>query len=151
MRKKEQEIKNIKDIEAIIEQAEICRLALCDFNMPYIVPLCYGYKEKTLYFHCAPEGKKIDILKKNNNVCFEIEAGAVINKSDIPCNWAIRYKSVIGFGKAYLVTNAQEKKAALDILMSHYANGKFDYLPKSFANALIIKVVIENMTGKRSG
>ncbi|MBN2413112.1 pyridoxamine 5'-phosphate oxidase family protein [candidate division KSB1 bacterium] len=151
MRKKEHEIKSIKEIETIIEQAEICRLALCDFNMPYIVPLCYGYKDKTLYFHCALEGKKIDILKKNNNVCFEIEADVEINKSETPCNWAVQYKSVIGFGKAYLITNVHEKTAALDILMSHYTDGKFHYLPKSVNHALIIKVVIENMTGKRSG
>ena len=150
MRKKEQEIKSIGEIEKLIEKADICRLALCDNNMPYIVPLCYGYKDKTLYFHCAHDGKKIDIIKKNNNVCFEIEADIEINKTEDPCNWAMQYQSVIGFGKAFLITDVHEKTAALDILMSHYTEGEFQYNPNSLDRALIIKVVIEEMTGKRS-
>jgi len=150
MRNKEQEIKSISEIENLIEKADICRLALCDNNMPYIVPLCFGYKDKTLYFHCAHEGKKIDIIKKNNNVCFEIEADIEINKTENPCNWDMQYQSVIGFGKAFLITDIHEKTAALDKLMSHYTEGKFQYNPNSLNRTLIIKVVIEEMTGKRS-
>jgi len=150
MRRKEQEITGIEEIEKIINKASVCRLALCENDTPYIVPLCFGYKNKTLYFHSAFAGKKIEILKKNNNVCFEIEADIEINKGDNACNWNIQYKSVIGFGKAFLIYDIHEKTTALDILMSHYSEGKFDYLQNSLNRTLIIKVIIEHMTGKKS-
>ena len=73
MRKKEYQITDFSEIEKIIESSLICRLGLCNNNIPYVVPLNFGYKEKVLYFHSAPEGKKIEYIRKNNNVCFEIE------------------------------------------------------------------------------
>ncbi|MHC4124090.1 MAG: pyridoxamine 5'-phosphate oxidase family protein [Planctomycetota bacterium] len=67
MRKKDKQINDPAEIEDTL----ICRLAFCDNNQPYIVPLCFGHKDNALYFHCAAEGKKLDILRKNNNVCFQ--------------------------------------------------------------------------------
>jgi nitroimidazol reductase NimA-like FMN-containing flavoprotein (pyridoxamine 5'-phosphate oxidase superfamily) len=74
MRRKEREIREIKDLLDIIEKCKNCRLGLCDDNQPYIVPLNYGYAYRdsvlTLYFHSAKEGKKMDIIKRNNKACF---------------------------------------------------------------------------------
>ena len=64
MRKKEYQITDFREIENIIESGLICRLGLCNDNIPYVVPLNFGYKDKVLYFHSAPEGKKNRVYKK---------------------------------------------------------------------------------------
>ena len=64
MRRKEKEITTRAVIDAIIRQARVCRLALSEDNQPYVVPLCFGYENDTLYFHCAPKGRKLDIIMK---------------------------------------------------------------------------------------
>ena len=66
MRRKEKEIVEKSEIEAVISKASVCRLGMAEEGMPYVVPLCFGYENNTLYFHSAKEGKKVDILKKNN-------------------------------------------------------------------------------------
>jgi len=74
MRKKEKEITDKTEIESIILRSSVCRLALSEDNQPYIIPLCFGYEENTLYFHSALEGKKLGILRSNNKVCFEFDS-----------------------------------------------------------------------------
>ena len=69
MRRKDKEITDIKEIESILQGAQVCRLGMADNNMPYVIPVCFGYKEHTVYIHSASEGRKIDTLKKNPNVC----------------------------------------------------------------------------------
>ncbi len=100
MRRNEKEITDNSAIEAIINQSIVCRLGLSDGNMPYIVPLCFGYKDNTLYFHGALEGKKIDILRKNQNVCFEFDVDAEVVEKEKACSWGMKCQSMIGFGKA---------------------------------------------------
>lgn len=73
MRRKEKEINNITEIERIINESPVCRIALSDNGLPYMIPVCFGYSNRHLYFHSANAGKKIDILKKNNNICFEFD------------------------------------------------------------------------------
>ena len=153
MRRKEKEIKDKKEIEAIIKTAIICRLGLSSDDLPYIIPLNFGYKNKELHFHCAKAGKKIDIIKKNNNVCFEIEVDTELIKGEHACiGWKMHYSSVIGFGKASIIDDPEEKKKSLDIIMNHYTgNSKFDYTEKNIKSVGIIKVVIESITGKTNG
>ncbi len=81
MRREDKEINDIATIEGIIRKARVCRLALSENGQPYIVPLCFGYKDNNLYFHSAGEGKKLDIIKKNNNVCFEFDIDLELVKS----------------------------------------------------------------------
>ncbi len=82
MRKKEKQINDIAGIEDVLSRALVCRLALCENDRPYIVPLCFGYEDNALYFHCAQQGKKLDILRKNNNVCFEVDIDCQLIKAD---------------------------------------------------------------------
>ena len=151
MRRTDNEITDRIKIESIIQSSVVCRLGMLDENRPYIVPLCFGYKENTLYFHSANKGRKIDILKKNNTVCFEFDIDYEPIKADNPCEWGMIYKSVIGFGKAYLVDDFKAKCAALDIIMQQYSDETFDYPKTKIKNTLVIKVEIEHMTGKQSG
>ena len=152
MRKREKEIEDKELIESILKRAIICRIALSEDNMPYIVPLNFGYKNNFLYFHSAKEGRKIDMIRKNNTVCFEIDVDTKLLKAEQPCKWSIKYYSVIGFGKAFLVEDLEEKREALDIIMEHYSGkSSFEYPGESVNNVIIIKVEIEGMTGKKFG
>ncbi len=150
MRRKDQEITNRKDIESIIQKSLICRLAMADEHEPYIVPLNFGFKDNTLYFHSAKKGKKLDILKKNNRVCCEFDIDLEIKKGDKPCNWGIEYKSVIGFGTASFIEDFESKRKALDIIMEQYSGESFPYSEADLKKVAIIKVELQNVTGKRS-
>jgi nitroimidazol reductase NimA-like FMN-containing flavoprotein (pyridoxamine 5'-phosphate oxidase superfamily) len=151
MRKSNKEITEKSALETIIKESLVCRLALVDGNRPYIVPLNFGYQDNTLYFHSAPEGKKIDIIKTNTNVCFEFEANTEIIKAEQACGWSMNYQSVIGFGKAYLIEDAREKCTALNIIMQHYSGSDFSFPESKLQITAVFKVEIERMTGKQSG
>ncbi len=150
MRRSDKEITDRKAIEDIILRSKVCKLAMCEENRPYIVPLCFGFKNNTLYFHSAPKGKKIEILKKNPNVCFEFEILTQIIKSAKACKWGMRYRSVIGFGKAGFITDDDLKRQAFDIIMNQYADGSFIYEDALLKSVVIINVEIQSMTGKQS-
>ena len=150
MRRKEKEITEKAAIEAIIKKSLVCRLALSDDNSPYIVPLSFGYKDKVLYFHGSQKGKKINIIKKNPKVCFEFDADTEIVKAEDACRWSMSYKSVIGFGKAVLLEDTEEKQRALDIIMSQYSGRIFQFDDAILKKTFVIKVEIESMTGKQS-
>ena len=152
MRRKEKEIRDRTEIESVIYRSRVCRLAMCEGGSPYVVPLCFGYKDNTLYFHTAMKGMKMDILRENNRVCFEFDLDHEIVTSPNPCEWGIKYRSVIGFGKAAFLENREPKKKAFEIILEHYgAKGPFSYSEKGFKKTMIIKVDIESMTGKKSG
>ena len=150
LRRKEKEIIDRSEIEAIIRKAMVCRLGLADNGAPYIVPLCFGYKDNCLYFHSAKEGRKIEILKRNNEVCFEFEGELEIQAGKAACDWGMKFRSVIGYGRAFLIEDSDAKRQALDVIMAQYADGVFDYSEKAFEKTLIIKVEIDSMTGKKS-
>lgn len=151
MRISEKEIKDLEVINSIMKEALECRIGLCEDNKPYVVPMNFGYKDNCLYIHSALEGKKIEILKKNNNVCFEVDMKNELVKADNPCGWSMKYLSVIGFGKAFFVEGLKEKAEALNTIMGKYS-GKFDFhFPEAaLRKVAVIKVEIEEITGKKS-
>jgi nitroimidazol reductase NimA-like FMN-containing flavoprotein (pyridoxamine 5'-phosphate oxidase superfamily) len=93
---------------------------MLDNDTPYILPFNYGYKDNGIYIHSAPEGGKIELLRKNNKVCFEIEQIAEIVKHDKPCKWETKYRSIVGYGEVEIITDYEQKKKGLDIIMSQY-------------------------------
>ena len=151
MRRADREIANRKEVEDILRRSPVCRLALIDGGRPYLVPLCFGYEAGMLYFHSAPVGKKIDLLKRNRNVCFEFDADTIVVPADTPCGWTMRYQSVIGYGIADFVEDPDEKRAALDIIMRQYAEGTHKYSDETLRKTAVIKVEIQGLSGKKSG
>ena len=151
MRRSEKEVADRAAVEAIIRRTTVCRLALCQNNRPYIVPLCFGYEDNTLYFHSANEGMKLDMLRENPHVCFEFDVDCEVVRAEEPCQWGMNYRSVIGFGKASFVRDIPSKRHAFDVIMGQYADGSFDFPETSLAATAVIKVDIERMTGKQSG
>lgn len=149
MRRKDREIKSKEEIESVIRESLVCRLGMADENGPYIVPLSFGYADGCLFFHSAKEGRKLNILRKNNKVCFEVDMVGEIVRGDKACDWGMKFKSVIGFGNAFIVEDVELKKAALDVIMRHYSAGSFEYDEKKLDSTVVIKVEIESMTGKK--
>ena len=152
MRRSDKEITDSQEIAAIMEKAAVCRIALVDGNYPYIVPVNFVVRNNYLYFHSSTEGRKIDILRKNNQVCFEIDIDVETVKGDSPCSCGTRYLSVIGFGLAFFLERTNEKKQALNYLMEKYS-GKKDcsYKAEALEKVAVFSVKIEKITGKKSG
>jgi nitroimidazol reductase NimA-like FMN-containing flavoprotein (pyridoxamine 5'-phosphate oxidase superfamily) len=151
VRKYKQEIADRDTLEDILRRALVCRIGLADGNAPYIVPVCFGYRNGHIYFHSAREGRKIDIIRRNKHVCFEAEVDVEVVPGEPACKWTMKYKSVIGFGAASLVEDRDEKIHALNVIMDHYsAAGSYDYESHALDLAAIIKIEITSMTGKRS-
>ena len=149
MRRKEKQITKTADIEQILKQGQVCRLGFVDNNVPYIVPMNYGYQDKILYFHSAGEGRKIDLIRANPLVCFEVDELVKMNKAASACDWEVSYKSVIGTGTARILEIPAEKKAGLDIIMAQYSGRSFDYPDQMLEKTAVIKVTVEEMTGKQ--
>jgi nitroimidazol reductase NimA-like FMN-containing flavoprotein (pyridoxamine 5'-phosphate oxidase superfamily) len=152
MRRKEREIQGREAMEDILRRAVVCRLAMSVDDEPYIVPLNFGYRDRALYFHGAREGKKIEMLRKNSRVCFEVDVDHEMVGAESPCDRTFKYRSVIGFGRAELITEPEAKRNAFDIIMAHCgAAAPYPYKEKAFEKTCIVKVTIESMTGKQSG
>ena len=152
MRRKEKEITNKKEIEQIFKEALVCRLGMIDGSKPYIVPLNFGYMDNILYFHSALAGRKIDILKNNPTVCFEIDIPGKPVTSKEACSWSMEYKSIIGGGPVLFIDNESEKADALNIIMGHYSgNSNWDFNSKMLGNTSVFKVEIEQVSAKKSG
>jgi hypothetical protein len=150
MRRKDKKITDRNAIESIISESRVCRLAMVDEAGPYVVPLCFGFRNNTLYFHSAGEGKKLGLLRKNPRVCFELDCDTEVCTGKVACDFSMRYRSVIGFGTAAFVEATDAKREALDIIMNHYAEGAFDYPDASVKRISVFKVEIDSMTGKTS-
>jgi uncharacterized protein len=152
MRRSDKEITDCQEIAAIMERAAVCRIALSDDDCPYIIPVNFVVRNNHLYFHSARAGRKIDILRKNNQVCFEIDIDIETAKGEVPCFWGTRYLSVIGFGRAFFLEKTNEKKKVLNYFMGKYAGLKdFSYKPEALEKVAVLSVKMENITGKKSG
>jgi Predicted flavin-nucleotide-binding protein len=156
MRRKDRQVTELNQIIEIIERCDVCRIALSEDNRPYIVPMNFGYEliddSIVIYMHCANEGKKLDILKKNNLVCFEMDCKHELITGATACNCSMNYQSVIGNSEAEIVTNSEEKIHALNQIMKKYTH-KNDYtFEEKHLNAVtVVKLVSSDFTAKRKG
>lgn len=151
MRRKEKQIDDPAVMEAIINRSSVCRVALCAGNQPYIVPLCFGYEGGAIYVHGASEGKKIDIIRHNPNVCVAFDADIDIVPAEDACRWSVKYRSVIAFGSATVIEDPDRKREALNIIMRQYAGRGSRFPDKAVAATTVIRIDIVSMTGKQSG
>jgi nitroimidazol reductase NimA-like FMN-containing flavoprotein (pyridoxamine 5'-phosphate oxidase superfamily) len=153
MRKKDREIKDTKELEEILQRSDVCRIAFAVDGIPYIVTMNFGYiwnDRLTLYFHCAKEGKKLELMKQNNMVCFEMDTDHEIAEAAIACDWGMKYRSIVGLGLLESVTEEDEKKKGLDSIMDHYGfDGKKEYNEKALNLTEVLKLTVTQFTGKK--
>ena len=138
-------------IDGIIRRASVCRIALCDDGHPYVVPVCIGYEGDALYFHSAPRGRKLDILRRNSAVCFEFDVDVETVPAKSACGWSMRFRSVVGFGEASLVEDLEGKRKALDAIVAQYGGQPGEYSASTLGKTAVVKIQIQRMTARTSG
>ncbi|MCL3780417.1 pyridoxamine 5'-phosphate oxidase family protein [Prolixibacteraceae bacterium JC049] len=151
MRRKEKEITQKEELIEILEKANVCRIGLMDEEYPYVVPVNYGYKDNALYFHSAVEGRKMDLIRKNNKVGFEIDVDTELMKHDISCKWSIRFRSIIGTGTIEILDDLEDKRMGLDVLMNHHGKMENKFPDGVLKKTAVLKLCIKEMSGKKSG
>ena len=150
MRRSDKQITDLTEIENLLRTAELCHLSMVDEGKPYGVPLNFGYAIGALYFHSAPEGRKIDILRKNPEVCFSIIARHELVRGERACSWTAKFSSVIGTGRAEIISDRAGKEEGLAILMGQYSKEEYDFSDENLDGIVVVKVEIEAVTGKSS-
>lgn len=151
MRRTDKEVTDDALIATVLAEATICHLGLVDDGRPYVVAMNFGVRDRSLYFHSAPEGRKIDILRKNPMVCFQMETRTALITGPNACNYSMQYLSVVGYGTASFVEKPGDKRRALDCIMQKYSDReRWEYADRSVEEIAIIRVDITEMTGKKS-
>lgn len=145
--------KHLSNEESItfISQERVGHLATYDLgNTPYITPLNYIYYQGKIYFHCANEGRKLDNIAANHQVCFEVSR---VNKSvfgSIACQCSTRYTSVLVFGKAYTIEDIATKTDLLNIFTEQFAEGRsYPHISAEAASRVtVVEITVDSMQGK---
>lgn len=153
MRRSQKEVTDKAIMYDIIERCDVVRVGFSVNDVPYIVPMNFGFKDDVFYFHGAQEGRKIDMMKTNPKVCFELDTDhQLVGKSDRACDWTMTFASIIGNGTISIVTDTQAKIQALNVIMQQYG-GKdaYQYSQKMLERINILRLDIEDMTCKKTG
>jgi hypothetical protein len=149
MRRKDKEVTDPAAIDRIIKEAKICHLGLVDEDEPYVVPVNFGYEEDRIYFHSALKGRKVDIIKNNNKVCFNMVIGIeVMDLSPKSCK--VKYKSVTGVGIANILKDRQEKIPGLKAIMRHNLGHEYDFSLDRLDSTLVVRIDIQEIKGKQA-
>ena len=148
MRRREREITDRAAIDGIIARCSVCRLALCENGQPYVLPLNFGYDGIYLYFHSAPAGRKIDIIRANNRVAFEFDILHEVVTAKNPCEWGARYESVVGTGTAEFIESPREKASALAFILKQYGGSFGEFEDKAVSSVAVFRVAVVSISGK---
>ena len=153
MRVAEKEIRGRPTVEGLLTQCAVGRLGtIGKEGYPVVKPLNFVYHEGGIYFHSAREGEKIEDIKRDERVCFEVDLPlAFVRAEGSPCKADYRYQSVICTGRARLVEEREEKLGALKALMEKYQpeGGYGEFLEEKVALTAVIRIDILTMTGKQ--
>ncbi len=145
---------NIEFIESVIESCDVCFVGMVDRDgNPYVLPMNFGYSDRTVYLHSAPDGRKIDILNSNKSVCitFSTDSDLVYQHKQVACSYRMRSTSVIITGKVEFVEDDAGKIEILDILMENYSVDDFKYSKPAVRNVKVWRVKAETMTCREFG
>ena len=154
MRRRDREVSGIDGIEEILLLCKTCHVAMIDGGAPYIVPLSYGYSilegnVLELYFHSAPSGRKLDILRRSNKVCFEMAYEGEPVHTESPCNSGYYYSSVIGSGSVEFIDDPYEKCRALSVMFRHQSGKDVIFTAEQADSVCVFKIISADFTGKK--
>jgi nitroimidazol reductase NimA-like FMN-containing flavoprotein (pyridoxamine 5'-phosphate oxidase superfamily) len=152
MRRADKEITSKKEMEGIIKSSNVCRIGFVDGKKPYVLAFNYGYAGGCIYIHCAADGRKLDIIKRNPAVCVLIDTSGELVEAQEPCEYGFKYRSVVAEGRAVVISGRPDKIKALKLLMKHITGKAFDKFRESSVGSIkIIRIKLVKMTGKKSG
>ena len=151
MRRNDRQITDFNEVLNVLDSCQTVRVAFHDQPYPYIVPLSFGWEVKDdrlhIYFHCAKEGKKLDLIARDGRVC--IEADRLEGYVDTNNSVTADYKSIIAFGIAERVYG-EELVHGLELLLKHC--GVDGYSAKDCAArdiTAVVRITVESITGKK--
>jgi len=138
------------EIEDLLSRVLVGRLGTCRDDQPYVIPVCFAYYKGRIYFHCAPKGRKMEVMEANPRVCFQVDEHRLV-PSSTPCNFTMHYRSVLVFGRVRFLTDLKEKLKILKIMVDKYASAK---LAKPLDEAMthqveVGEITIEEISGKK--
>ena len=152
MRRKDREVRRREDLLAMISQCKVCRLGLWDGEEVYVVPLNFGYEERDgalhLFFHCAREGRKLDILRNNPKAAFEMDGNHLLVEGNTPCQYGYSYCSVMGRGMVEILEKDAEKIHALNRIMLHQTGREAALTPSMARTVCVLRLKAESVSGK---
>lgn len=152
VRRQNRVLDNENRIQELLEISEygFVSFGMADNGYAYGLPLSYIYdrESNSLYFHCAPEGQKLDVIKRNDKVSFCV----VGVTKPIANQFTTYYESVIAFGQITATLSDEEKRKCLRLLVKKYSAGFEElgdvYIEKSWARTSVFKIVIDHITAK---
>jgi len=150
MRRSDRAITDRQELESVLREAVVCRMGLCDEGKPYVVPMNYGYRDGSVFLHSATEGRKIEILRRNPNVCLEFEKDVELVPAEAACSFSMKYRSVIASGKAVFLEGTEEKSFGLNVIMVQYTGKEFVFPPQALEKIVVLKVDLEECSGKHN-
>ena len=152
MTRREREVTDISKIKEILDNSKVLHLGLVDGDEAYVVPMNYGYtlddSKLTLWLHGARRGRKLDLIRANPKVFFEMECGIQPFEGEIACKYGIEYSSIMGRGKAEIVEDIEIKKAALSHLMKTQTGKDFEFEDKMAAVVSVVRIDVSEFTAK---
>ncbi len=152
MRRQDKEIKDPALLRKILGDAIVCRLAMCDGDRPYVIPLSFVLDGDAVFVHSAAHGRKLDVLRRNPHVCFEVDEDVAPVHHREACSVGMRFRSVIGTGRLAFVEDVAEKVRVLKRFAAKYAPKADTHLPShEVEKTVVMRIAIERLTGKRSG
>ena len=152
MTKREFQITDEAKIHEILDTAKVLHLGLAVDNEPYVVPMNYGYcleeGRLTLYLHSAVQGKKLDMIRANSRVFFELDCDRMPFEGKVPCQYGLVYSSVMGRGTACIVEDVEEKKQAMTLLMKTQTGKDFEFNDRLVSIVAVIRIDVSEYTAK---
>ena len=152
MTRRERQITDETQIMDILDKGKVLHLGLAVDNEPYVVPMNYGYIKEdgklVIYLHSAVRGKKLDMIRTNPKVFFEIDCDLLPFESELPCQYGISYSSVMGRGTARIVEDVEEKKQAMSILMKTQTGKDFTFEDRLVSIVAVIRIDVDAYTAK---
>ncbi|MBR4286395.1 MAG: pyridoxamine 5'-phosphate oxidase family protein [Clostridia bacterium] len=150
--RREREVTDIQEILKILDKSKIIHIGLVDGDEPYVVPMNYGYtyenERLTFYLHCATEGKKLDVIRKNPKVFFSIESDIEPFSGQVACQYGTAYSSVMGKGIAYIHEEAEDKMNFLSLFMKTQTGLDFEFNERLVSAVTLIKIDVTEFTAK---
>ncbi len=152
MTRREREVTDINKILEILDKSKVLHLGLVDGDEAYVVPMNYGYTYEndklTLYLHGARRGRKLDLIRQNPKVFFEMDCDIVPFEGDVACKYGITYSSIMGRGLAEITEDPEEKMKALSVLMKTQTGKDFEFNEKLVSVVTVIRIDVLEFTAK---
>ncbi len=152
MTRRERQIFDIHKILEILKKSKVVHIGMVDGDEPYVVPMNYGYtyenEKLTLWLHGATTGRKLDVIRKNPKVFFEMECDLIPFEGDVACKYGLSYSSLMGKGIATIIEDSEEKQKALSLLMKTQVDMDFQFNEKLASVVGIIKIEVSEFTAK---